>query len=155
MRRFALFGLLLVTGCGSKGAPAPDFTLESLDTGKPDVTLASLKGKVVLLDFWATWCEPCRETLPKIEKIHREFKDKGLVVIGVSNEPKGTQGAFLNASPLSYTFLYDRASEAQNSFGAHSIPHLFILNKEGEIVFQRMGSDFELDELKNAVRSQL
>src|SRR5690242_7538640 len=71
------------------------------DLQNKHVRLSELKGKVVLMDFWATWCLPCRAELPKIELLHRDFKDKGLIVLGVDDEEPKDQAAFL--SKFGYT----------------------------------------------------
>lgn len=84
----------------SVGTQAPDFALN--DLGIHPIKLSELKGKVVLLDFWATWCAPCRAALPDLELLNRDFKDKGLVVLGVDGEDAKDQAAFL--SKFGYTF---------------------------------------------------
>jgi thiol-disulfide isomerase/thioredoxin len=78
----------------SVGTQAPDFELN--DLRNQPIKLSELKGKVVLLDFWATWCAPCLAALPDLELLNRDFKDKGLVVIGINGEDAKDQAVFLN-----------------------------------------------------------
>jgi len=97
--------LSLFTALGASpdlvGKSAPPFAVPSLD-GKP-YTLAALEGKPVLLDFWATWCAPCRQSMPEVERISREYKDQGLVVLGVNTgEDRDTVEQFLRKTPMAY-----------------------------------------------------
>ena len=126
---------MLLYGCAPKvnleGKQAPDFSLQSLD-GKA-YKLSDLKGKIVLIDFWATWCGPCREELPIIEKLHREFKDKNLVVLGISNEDRDTIEKFLKNNPLTFPILLDEKGKVAKSYRVVAIPRLLLIDKTGKI----------------------
>jgi len=125
----------LLAGCASKvnleGKQAPDFSLKALD-GKT-YKLSDLKGKVVLLDFWATWCPPCREELPIIEKLHQEFKDKNLVVLGISNEDRQTIENFLKNNRLTFPILIDEREKVGKSYKVVAIPRVLLIDKTGKI----------------------
>src|SRR4029077_7000800 len=99
----------------SVGKPAPDFSL--LDLQGSEVKLGQFRGKAVLLNFWATWCVPCRSEMPTIELLHREFGDKGLVVLGVDDEDAQTQIAFLRESGFSFASLVEPRKQATNLYG--------------------------------------
>ena len=114
-----------------EGQPAPDFSLPSLN-GKT-YKLSDLKGKVVLLDFWATWCPPCREELPIIEKLHQEFKDKNLVVLGISNEDRQTIENFLKNNRLTFPILIDEREKVGKSYKVVAIPRVLLIDKTGKI----------------------
>jgi len=114
-----------------EGKQAPDFSLKALD-GKT-YKLSDLKGKVVLIDFWATWCGPCREELPIIEKLHREFKDKNLVALGISNEDRDTIEKFLKNNPLTFPILLDEKGKVAKSYRVVAIPRLLLIDKTGKI----------------------
>jgi peroxiredoxin/outer membrane lipoprotein-sorting protein len=114
------------------GKKAEDFTLDDLD-GKP-VRLSSLRGKVVLLDFWATWCGPCRIEMPSIQKLHREFKTRGLVVLGINyGEEPARVRPFLLKNGYEFRILLDRMQSVGQRYQVSGIPALFIIDKSGTI----------------------
>lgn len=120
------------------GQSAADFKLASID-GK-EITLESLKGKFVLLNFWATWCGPCRRDLPEVEKLHQEFHHKGLVVLGIDGgESAETVNQFLVSSKLSYPILLgDNLTAA--SYGVNALPTMVLIDADGKIVFYHVGA---------------
>jgi peroxiredoxin/outer membrane lipoprotein-sorting protein len=114
------------------GKPAPPFTLKGVRGST--VSLASYKGKVVLLDFWATWCRPCRIEMPRVEKLYQELKPKGLVVFGVNfAEDPATVKAFLAQNPYTIPILLDTKGEVGTSYGADAIPTLVVIGKDGKV----------------------
>jgi peroxiredoxin len=114
------------------GKPAPDFTLEMLDGTK--VTLSDLKGSVVVLDFWATWCGPCIISLPKLQKIDKEFAAKGVKVFAVNQaEPKDKVAAFIKERNLELTVLLDPEGQVNMQFKAEILPSTVIIGKDGVI----------------------
>jgi thiol-disulfide isomerase/thioredoxin len=98
----------------SVGKPAADFTL--LDLGGRETTLSALKGKVELIDFWASWCGPCRQALPTIELLHRGLQDKGLVVLGIDNEAASVIRQYVEKQGYTFTTLIDAKGSAVNLF---------------------------------------
>ncbi|MFT3738038.1 MAG: TlpA disulfide reductase family protein [Breznakibacter sp.] len=115
------------------GKPAPDFTLASID-GK-SVSLSSLKGKYVLVDFWASWCQPCRQEMPNVVKLYDKYKSKGFEVLGVSTdheEPKWKEA--VAQDKLSWIQVRDSVGEVANVYGIEVIPTTFLLDKEGVII---------------------
>jgi peroxiredoxin/outer membrane lipoprotein-sorting protein len=114
------------------GQKAADFTLTDL-SGK-SLKLSTLRGKVVLLDFWATWCGPCRIEMPNIQKIHHEFKDKGLVVLGINQgETAKVVQPFLKRNGFDFRILLDQARSVSQKYQVSGIPTRFIIDKEGTI----------------------
>jgi thiol-disulfide isomerase/thioredoxin len=123
----------------SKLIPAPDFTLEDL-SGKP-ISLKSLKGRVIFLNFWATWCVPCRQEMPAMERLHRDFKEKGLIILAVNfREPQEEIRPFLSELGLTFTVLLDREGRVSEEYGAWSLPLSYIINRNGEFVGKAIGS---------------
>jgi peroxiredoxin/outer membrane lipoprotein-sorting protein len=119
------------------GKTAIDFTLKSLD-GTP-VHLADLRGKVVLLDFWATWCPPCRHELPTIESISKKYSDRNVVVFGVNDEETSTARRFLEKNHPDLQTLHDGGGKVHRTYGCHAIPTVLIINPEGTIVAHFVG----------------
>jgi peroxiredoxin/outer membrane lipoprotein-sorting protein len=114
------------------GKPAPPFTLKGVKGST--VSLASYKGRVVLLDFWAAWCGPCRIEMPRIETLYKEFKSKGLVVFGVNvAEDLATVKGFLAKNPYTMPILLDLKREASQLYQADAIPTLVVIGKDGKI----------------------
>ena len=94
-----------------------------------------LKGKAAIVEFWATWCPPCRASIPHLNEIHKKFKDKGLVVVGITDEDKTTVEKFQKTLPMDYNVAVGGAA-IQKKFGINGIPHAFIVGKDGKIVWQ-------------------
>jgi TonB family protein len=136
------------------GRDAIAFALEDLDGNRVD--LQSLKGKVALLDFWASWCGPCVAELPHIEKLHKDFKDRGLVVLGVNNEDVEVARAFVKQKGYTFTTLVDGGKEVTMKYGVSGIPQVFIIDREGKVKWHALGySPGREFELRNAVENAL
>ena len=110
------------------------FTLTSLD-GKT-YTLAGLKGKIVLLNFWATWCPPCRKEMPDMEKLYTKYEAKGLTVIAVSDEDRETVTKFLAKNNYSFPIALDPDRKVNTAFAVEGIPKSFIFDREGRLAAQ-------------------
>jgi thiol-disulfide isomerase/thioredoxin/outer membrane lipoprotein-sorting protein len=115
----------------SVGTLAPDFSLSNLE-GK-EVKLSQFKGKVVLLNFWSSWCIPCRSEMPTIELLHREYKDKGLIVLGIDDEESQKQAAFLQKFGFSFTSLVESKRQASNLYSIGGIPTTVLIDQQGKI----------------------
>ena len=118
---------------------APDFTLKDA-MGRP-VKLSDYKGKVVLLNFWATWCGPCKIEIPWFIEFEQTFKDKGFAVLGVSMDEEGWDivKPYLERSKINYRVLIGDDMTAQNYGGVDSLPTSFLLDKEGRIAATHIG----------------
>ena len=110
------------------------FTLTSLD-GKT-YTLEGLKGKIVLLNFWATWCPPCRKEMPDMEKLYRTYEKNGLTVIAVSDEDRETVVNFLAKNNYSFPIALDPGRKVNLAFSVEGIPKSFIFDREGRLAAQ-------------------
>ncbi|MCF6267770.1 MAG: TlpA family protein disulfide reductase [Desulfuromusa sp.] len=146
-----LLTVLFLTGCDSStsepqvsqsglvGNVAPDFTLTNMQGEK--VSLSQLRGKVVILNFWATWCPPCREEMPSMEQLYRDFKEKGLILLAINVEENGEQAVtkFLQRTPYSFPILLDKDGIAQNAYGVFRFPESFIIDRNGVVVEKIIG----------------
>jgi peroxiredoxin len=120
------------------GKSAPEFTLKDVD-GR-ETTLASLRGKPVLLDFWATWCAPCRESMPHVQSLYDRFKEKGLVVLGIdTNESADMARKYFVEQKYSFANLLGSGSDAIKNYGANSIPRVVLIDKDGVIRYVHRG----------------
>ena len=121
------------------GHPAPDFTLKDLDGNT--VRLSDLRGKVVFINFWATWCPPCRAEMPEIESVHQDYKDKGVVVLGVDiSEPESTVRQYIQQGGFSWTIVLDSTGEVARDYQVVAIPTSFFLDREGIIKAVNVGA---------------
>ncbi len=118
---------------------APNFVLND-GNGKP-VQLSDYRGKVVMLDFWATWCGPCREEIPGYVKLYGKYKDKGLVVLGVSLDSGGwgVVKPFMKEFKIDYPVVIANQQVIANYGGIPAIPTTFIIDQEGNIVDKVVG----------------
>ncbi|MHB1007612.1 MAG: TlpA family protein disulfide reductase [Chloroflexota bacterium] len=146
--RFAALFLalaLLLVACGGGqaaapkvGQPAPDLTLTSLDG--QTLKLSELRGKVVLLNFWATYCDPCKAEMPALEKIYKEVRDNGGVVIGVDQkEPSGTVKKFIAEYGLTFPVALDEKGAASDTYAVQYIPTTYVLDKQGVVRYMKVG----------------
>jgi cytochrome c biogenesis protein CcmG/thiol:disulfide interchange protein DsbE len=152
----SLRGLLLllalmpgIAGCNHSAKAnvprqAPGFTLKNLE-GR-DVSLHEFGGKVVLLDFWATWCPPCRKSIPELVSLQDRYEERGLVVIGISlDDPAKASDRFLQGfkeeNRMNYPILRGGERVVRDYFGDErlGIPTMFVINRDGEIVDRHVG----------------
>ena len=117
------------------GAPAPAFTLPRLD-GKGDVSLASLRGSTVVLNFFASWCGPCKREAPDLESLWRRYRSDGVVVLGVdSGDERGDARRFLDAHGVTYPIVFDPGRKlALGPYALPGFPVTYVINRAGRIV---------------------
>ena len=151
----------VTAGC-SKGTDedGPDFTAaviaNAADPSQTAITLSSLRGHPVLIDFWATWCGPCQAELPIVNGIARRFKNDGLVVLGVNTSDehgKELAPALVARKGITFPILLDPDNAIAHSYRADGLPTLVVLSKEGKVVAVRSGvtGEAELERLLRKV----
>jgi peroxiredoxin len=115
------------------GRTAPDFELTTLDGGS--IKLSELRGKGVLINFWASWCKPCRDEMPAIQRVYDRYKDKGLEVVAVNiAEPDVTVNGFVRHLDLTFPVLLDRDREVTRLYGIGPIPSSIFVSPDGKVV---------------------
>jgi peroxiredoxin len=113
-----------------------NFTLTDLDGRQ--WTLRDLRGKVVLVNFWATWCPPCRKEMPDLNALYKELKDKGFVVLAISNEKPETVRSFLAKHKVGYPILIDPGDKVHKEFVVDGIPNSYLYDRDGKLVAEAM-----------------
>ena len=154
MRRVAVLAVLIAlvflcpactkedghSGSGKKETPAPSFTLSDSDGKK--ISLADFRGKVVLIEFFTTWCGPCQISAPQIQEVFEQYNNKGFVALAISlDKGSGAGGAvksFIKEHGITYPVLFDD-DEVSRNYEVFSIPTSFVLDKEGRIRNKHMG----------------
>lgn len=122
----------------TKKVAAPDFTLPS-QTGS-NVRLSELKGNVILLNFWASWCGPCRLEMPLLDKLHKKYKGIGFSVIGVNVEESNTQAlAFLQDNKVSFPILWDFNNSVTKQYKVQAMPTTVMIDRDGQIRYIHKG----------------
>lgn len=121
------------------GGPAPNFTAQTLD-GK-HVSLADFRGKTVLLNFWATWCPPCRSEMPDMEKVYRERLDKDVVILAIDVQEADVpiQG-FIDRFSITFPILMDVSGDIAKLYGIQSLPSSFFIDKQGRVTSFNLGA---------------
>jgi cytochrome c biogenesis protein CcmG/thiol:disulfide interchange protein DsbE len=122
------------------GSGAPGFTLPSVTGGSK--SLADYRGKVVMLNFWATWCGPCKREIPDFIEMQEALRDDGLEIVGVSLDQPGEESnvaQFVRQNGINYDVLHGNGEIAQAYGGVRSIPTTFLLDREGNIVSSKVG----------------
>jgi thiol-disulfide isomerase/thioredoxin len=118
------------------------------------ISLADLKGHAVLLDFWATWCGPCKAEAPIVDRVATRFKSRGLVVIGVNTDDGDLASSWAHDHHLGYPIAFDADNSASRAYGVEVLPTLVVISKEGKIIAQRTGVT-PSDELERLVNEAL
>jgi peroxiredoxin len=156
----AALGLGLAADAGAAnlapGAQAPAFELGS-QSGKP-VDLANFKGQVVLINFWATWCGPCRKEMPVLDQLYSKYKPLGFTLLGVNVEPDpGNATGFLKSTPVTFPILFDTESKVSKLYEVAGMPSTIIVDRKGNVRYIHRGynpgeENEYLDQIRSLVR---
>jgi len=158
--RFSLLILLAfaLIGCASTpattaatsptvGSPAPPLVLPMLD-GTQTVDLATQRGNVVLLNFWASWCEPCKREMPALQQWHAQYGDQGLAVIGVDTlyqDERAAAEAFVQTNNITYPILADEVGDTSRQWLIQGLPRTYVLDRDGVVRALKLGEFTQAD----------
>ena len=151
-----LFSVVLASVAATAGpvsGPAPDFTLQMLGGGQ--MSLAEQKGNVVMVNFWATWCAPCRQEMPHLEALHQRYSSLGFTLLGVNVE-EDSSGAqdWLAETPVSFPILFDPQSSVSELYDVIAMPSTVMIDRQGNLRYLHHGykPGYE-DEYQNQIRA--
>ena len=146
-------------GRGLVGRAAPDFSTAAVANGKGTVALGALRGKVVLVDFWGTFCEPCKKSFPKLQDLHGKYGASGLRVVGISEdeaEDKNKIGDFASAYGAKFTLAWDADKSIASSYKPETMPTSFLIDKNGIVRYAHVGyHDGEEEQIEKEIKELL
>jgi cytochrome c biogenesis protein CcmG/thiol:disulfide interchange protein DsbE len=155
----ACVGLLSLAACGGSGAesgkgsesgdvaglvgnPAPDFSVKAVAGGSGTVSLKSLRGKVVLVDFWGTFCDPCKKSFPRLQDLHARYVGSGLRIVGISEDEaddKEKIPAFADSYGAKFTLGWDEDKAIAKSYKPDTMPSSFLIDRKGVVRYAHVG----------------
>lgn len=146
MKHFIFLALCALLSMGAHASkkpvdgpvPAPDFTLKTL-TGE-SVRLADLRGQVVMINFWASWCGPCRQEMPLLNKIHDDYHKAGFTLLGINlDEQTSAAQAFLKTTPVTFPILHDAGGKVADLYKNTAMPSSYFIDKKGNVAHLHRG----------------
>ena len=142
LKTLLLAGLLLIA-CGplmaaSDPKPAPDFTLKS--RSGENIKLSELRGNVVMVNFWASWCGPCRQEMPLLQQLYDRYQGMGFTLLGVNvDEERAAADKMLKDIPVSFPVLYDNENKVSKQYQVKAMPSTFMVDRDGNVRFLHKG----------------
>jgi thiol-disulfide isomerase/thioredoxin len=150
----ALFMVTFLFPFNTYAGAAPEFDLPSADG---QVSLSSLRGKVVYVDFWATWCVPCRKSFPWMNEMLERYQDKGLEIVAINlDEDRGNVPRFLEKYPAKFTVLFDPEGESAGKYQVKGMPSSYLIDRKGQLISSHVGfRNEDKEELESQIRAAL
>ena len=139
----------LISSNATANSLAPNFTLKSKEG--ENVRLSDHRGQVVLLNFWASWCGPCRQEMPILDDMHNKYKSLGFTVLGVNLDAKSSKAIkYLKDTPVTFPVLYDPKGDVSGEYGVQIMPSTVIIDKDGKVRYLHEGykTGYENDYIK-------
>lgn len=144
---------VLAKGTNFVGKKAPEISISGSFNAKQKLSLANLKGKVVLVEFWATWCPPCRASISHLSDLYKKYTPKGLVIIAITAEDKNTVRDFVKDNKMRFPVAIDKDRQTNSAYGIRSIPTAYLVGADGKVIWQ--GHTMQLTEsmIEDALKS--
>jgi cytochrome c biogenesis protein CcmG/thiol:disulfide interchange protein DsbE len=144
---------------GLVGDPAPDFRVKVVTGGTGDVSLRSMRGKVVLVDFWGTFCEPCKKSFPKLQELEARYEGSGLRIVGISEDEADDEDkipAFAHSYGAKFTLGWDQDKTIARSYKPDTMPSTFVIDRKGVVRYVHVGfHDGEEVEMEKEIKGLL
>jgi thiol-disulfide isomerase/thioredoxin len=140
----------------SAGAPVPAFVAVTVDSAPQHRTIADFRGSPVLLNVWATWCDPCREEMPSMQRLYEAYRDRGLRVVAISIDDRGSEPLireFVAEHQLTFDILHQGASDIMTILQVRGVPQTFLVSREGNVVATRFVADWSSPESRQLIDS--
>jgi peroxiredoxin len=139
--RVAILAGVLVTSlslAGDGSGPAPDFNLAA--RGGKSLALSELRGQVIMINFWATWCGPCRQEMPLLEQMYRKYQPMGFTMLGVNVEPDPSGAEdWLKETPVSFPILFDKENRVSKLYNVSGMPSSVLIDRKGNVRYLHRG----------------
>ena len=133
-----LVAAVLAAAGQAAGAATPDFALPARDGST--VKLSELKGQVVMINFWASWCGPCRQEMPLLDQMYKKYKPLGFTLVGVNVEPDSTDAeGYLKKTPVTYPILLDKENKVSSLYDVSAMPSSVIVDRKGRVRYVHHG----------------
>lgn len=133
--------MMLVTGqvlAANTSGPAPDFTLKS--RSGENIKLSELRGQVVMINFWASWCGPCRQEMPILDQLYQRYEPMGFTLLGVNvEEDSAAAEKVLREIPVSFPVLYDSKNQVSENYQVRAMPSTFLIDRDGKVRYLHKG----------------
>jgi thiol-disulfide isomerase/thioredoxin len=133
---------------------APDFNLPGRDQ---PVSLSALRGKVVYVDFWASWCQPCRQSFPWMNRLQKRYQEQGLVIVGINlDKSRALSDDFLKKIPADFTLAYDPEGKVATAYRVKGMPSSYLIDRQGRIQKTHVGFREEsIGDMESVIRTLL
>lgn len=138
------------------GQTPPEITLSGTINPTPNMpeTLKDLQGRVVLLEFWATWCPPCRAMIPHMQELAQKYTQRGLQILSVTNENPEKVKSFVDEHKITYTIGLDKASQTTRTYGIRSIPTAYLIGRDGKVIWQGHPAQLKESQIEEALQAE-